>query len=352
MELIEYEELLYEFLHKWDIHNIENMTLQEYVGIRNRDTFCQWIETKTRMLGSIKGMRSIMFGIYERKESTKMPKYYVNDNKYSWLRGYGDSKNTAFENIKKDILKIIDFSQNGKFEQIDNILLSNMFKWKIAYLYSNERLIPIFSTEVLLKIASHYGLKANNKTPISQIQNLMILNKPAHLNVHEFMKLLCSKFIIKKTKNNTTSLNKNQNGQKRIKRKASDRKNTNSQKRTINRSFLVEQKHNKIQEKLKDLLIEQYGKENVILEENYIDVKVIQRDHIIFYEVKSSSYASECIKEALGQILLYSFYDNDNRPKKHIVVGQFPANDNEKKYIEYLKLNLKLEFDYMNIDIE
>jgi len=69
-------------------------------------------------------------------------------------------------------------------------------------------------------------------------------------------------------------------------------------------------------------------------------------------EVKSSSYASECIKEALGQLLLYSLNDNDSRPKKHIVVGQYPATDNDKKYINFLKDNLKLEFDYMNIEIK
>lgn len=66
----------------------------------------------------------------------------------------------------------------------------------------------------------------------------------------------------------------------------------------------------------------------------------------MFYEVKSSSCASECIKETLGQILLYSLKDSDKRPKKHIVVGQYPTIENDKnleylrtKYSEYLPNN-------------
>ena len=96
----ELKELLDEFLNRWQIDDIENMTLQEYVSVGNKDTFCQWVETKTRMLGSIKGMTSIKFGIYERKNPNKKPKNYKNDNKYSWLKAYGNNKNEAFKNVK------------------------------------------------------------------------------------------------------------------------------------------------------------------------------------------------------------------------------------------------------------
>jgi hypothetical protein len=135
----ELKELLDEFLDRWTIENVHNLTLQEYVGLENKDTFCQWVETKTRMLGSIKGMTSIKFGIYERKHPKKRPKNYQNDNQYSWLQGYGDNRKTAFENTKQDIIKIIQLSEVGKFAEIDNILLPDLFKWKVAFLYSNER---------------------------------------------------------------------------------------------------------------------------------------------------------------------------------------------------------------------
>lgn len=135
----QHEELLNEFLDRWTIENVQNLTIQEYVGLGNKDTFCQWVETGTRMLGSIKGMTSIKFGIYERKDPQKEPKKYKNDDRYSWLQRYGDNRETVFKNIKCDIIKIIQLSEVGKFEQIDNIPLPDLFKWKVAFLYSNEK---------------------------------------------------------------------------------------------------------------------------------------------------------------------------------------------------------------------
>ena len=352
MIINELKELLDDFLDRWTIDYVRNLTLQEYVGLGNKDTFCQWVETKTRMLGSIKGMTSIKFGIYERKDPTKKPKYYKNDDDYSWLQGYGNNRKSAFENIKCDIIKIIQLSEAGKFEQINDIVLPDLFKWKVAFLYSDERLIPIYKRDVLFKIANYFGLKTDRNTTISEIQNVMMLNKPAYLNVYEFMKRLYHQFGEKKDTKETVNTSKLK-GQKKITRGATNGRNTDPQIRTRKgSSYRAEQKHNKIQMALFASLKEEHGEENVILEEDFIDIKVIRPDYIAFYEVKSSSYASECIKQALGQILLYSLnYTKlnytDKRPIKHFVVGQYPATDNDNEYIKFLKKNLKFEFDYL-----
>lgn len=350
MTIKELEELLDNFLGKWTIDNVNNLTLQEYVGLGNKDTFCQWVETKTRRLGSIKGLTSIKFGIYERREPNKKPKNYKNDDIYSWLQSYGNDRKEAFEKTKQNIISIIELSEIGKFELIDQIELPDLFKWKVAFLYSNERLIPIYKRDTLFKIAKHFGLITNKKTKISEIQNLMILNKPANLNVYQFMWQLFDQFGDNNEKKDIVGTTNRQ--AQRIRRKAATLRNTTTQIRTVTRSFVAEQKHNKIQEALEKLLTAEYGKQNVILEENYVDIKLLQPTFISFYEVKSAPYASQCIKEALGQILLYSLNDTDNRPKKHYVVGQYPATDNDKKYIDFLKQNLKLEFEYINVDIK
>lgn len=344
----EFEELLYEFLNRWPIEIVENMTLQEYVGVGNQDTFCQWVETKTRMLGSIKGMTSIKFGIYERIKPDVKPQNYENGNKYSWLRRYGNSKTEAFENVKRDVLDIINFAEKGQFEKINEISLPDLFKWKVAFLYSNDRLIPIFSRAMLFEIAENLGLKTNRQTQISEIQEVMIANKPSHKNVYEYMIELDAQFG--KGKDHAVETGEASKG-KAGKRKGTTSRNTQSQIRTINRSYIVEQKHNKIQIALQKQLVEKYGKENVILEENNVDVKLIQPNYLGFYEVKSSSYASACIREALGQILLYSYRDEDEREKKIFVVGQYPPTVQEDAYIEYIKENLNLDFEYLNLDL-
>lgn len=349
MNIDELRELLDQFLDRWPIDKIKSMSLQEYVGLKNKDTFCQWVETKTRMLGSIKGMTSIKFGIYQRQDQAKRPKNYENDDKYSWLAAYGEERGAAFKKVQEEIIKIIQLSELGKFEQIDDLVLPDLFKWKVAFLYSNERLIPIFKNDVLIKIAEHFGLKTNRHTTISQIQKVMMQNKPVNLDVYSFMRQLYDQFG--NTEEAVDVAVAVRHLRKKIRsRKAASKINTEEHIRTaVARSFIAQKKHSKIQQALYKLLCAQYGEENVFPEENFVDIKLIQKDYITFYEVKSSSYASECIKEALGQVLLYSFNDCDERPKKHIVVGQYPANDSDKKYIEFLKQNLKLEFDYINL---
>jgi cellobiose-specific phosphotransferase system component IIB len=352
MTISELKHLLANFLERWTVAEIKKMQLTDYVGIGNKDTFCQWVETKTRMLGSIKGMTSIKFGIYERNDPSVKPQNYQNDEKYSWLAAYGNDREEAFKRIKEEIIEIVNLSEIGKFHLIDNIKLPDLYKWKVAFLYSNERLIPFFKRDALLKVAEHFGLQTSSNTKVSEIQNLMMVNKPANLNVYEFMRMLDRQFNKVETEDDSEAFEIPNEKQNRILRKAAIGRDTTQQIRTITTSFVVEQKHNKIQEELKRLLIEEYGQSNVILEENYVDVKLLQPDSISFYEVKSSSYASECIKEALGQILLYSFNDTDKRSKKHFVVGQYPPTENDKKYIAFLKENLNLEFDYISVAIK
>ncbi|WP_159798926.1 hypothetical protein [Flavobacterium sp. MK4S-17] len=336
--------LLNEFLGLWTLAVVEVMSIDQFVGVGNKDTFCQWVETKTRSLGSIKGRPgSIKFGIYERKDPSKKPKNYKGDNRYSWIKAYGDNAEIAFKTAREDVVKIINLSFKGEFRDIDDIRLPDMFKWKIAFLYSNERLIPIYKREVLFKIARHFGMITTRRTKISEIQELMINNKPAELNVYEYMWLLYKRFGLELDDEivSTTGKAQGKGGTK-------DR-NTNRQERGSSKPYTAEQKHNIIQQKLYSRLVAEHGEENVIMEQNRVDIKLFHLNFICFYEVKSASFAAECVKQALGQILLYSINDTDSRPKKHIVVGQYPPTEIDLKYINFIKQNLKVEFDYLAV---
>jgi len=335
-------EILYNFLARWNIENLKSMTLNEYVSLGDKDTFCQWLETKTRSLGSIKGINSSKFGIYKRNKTRTPPKNLVSDSSHSWQKFYGKTKDEAFENIKNEILSIIEYSQKGRFEELDNLHLTQFVKWKIAYLFSNERLIPIFKNSVLHAIATSYGMTVSKKTKTSEIQNLIIKNKPAHLSIYEYAHMLYSKF-------GGTDKAKSP---RKTKRKATDKKPTENQHRNGAGSYIASQKHNLIQEKLKLILIEKYGKEAVFLEENYVDVKVVLPEKIILFEVKSSSYASDCVKEALGQILSYLYNDDDKREKHLFVAGQYKPNDDEVGYIKFIKTQLKVNFNYMSVALD
>lgn len=339
-------EILNEFLNKWDIGAIKFMKLEQYVSVGDKDTFCQWLETKTRALGSIKGINSSKFGIYKRSEPDAKPKNLVSDSIYSWQRFYGENRKDAFQNVKAEILKIIEYSEKGDFEKIDNLHLTLFVKWKIAYLYSNERLIPIFKKSVLQKIAENYGLTVTRKTKTSEIQYLIIANKPSHLSIYQFADLLYEKFG--RDNGKTTNTGK----KRKTKRKGTTSRNSTMQKRKGNTSYLAEQKHNKIQEVLQQQLEHKYGKDRVILEEDYVDIKVKLENEIHFYEVKSSAFASDCIREGLGQVISYMQKDDDDRTKLLFIAGQYEPNQDESDYLNFVKKKLKIDFDYVSVELK
>lgn len=342
---IESRKVLDGFLKRWSVDKVKSMTLEEYVSTGNKDTFCQWVETKTKLLGGIQGMNSSKFGIYKRGDSLKRPKNLVSDSIYSWQKYYGINREDAFENIKEEILQIIEYSQKGQFEKIDNVHLTSIVKWKIAYLYSNERLIPIFKKSILQKIASSYGMRVNKATKHSEMQKVMISSKPVSVSIYDHADYLYIKYG-KMAKKEKVEIPKNRN------RTPVESKSTTEQIRKGSKSYVASQKHNLIQIKLKDLLEEIYGVGSAVLEKNYVDVKVVLQNEICLYEVKSSAYASDCVKEALGQILFYACHDADERRKRLFVVGQYAPTEKEIEYINFIKKNLNIEFDYINVSLD
>jgi hypothetical protein len=58
-------------------------------------------------------------------------------------------------------------------------------------------------------------------------------------------------------------------------------------------------------------------------------------------------------REALGQLLDYHWNDKNTNKinSKIVVVGVSKPTKNENKYIDFLKENLKIEFDYQYLNI-
>ena len=68
-----------------------------------------------------------------------------------------------------------------------------------------------------------------------------------------------------------------------------------------------------------------------------------------FFEIKTVS-AKRSIREALGQILEYAHYPNEDRADKLFIVGPEPADKQDKLYMQYLrsKYNLPIWFRWFS----
>ncbi len=126
-------------------------------------------------------------------------------------------------------------------------------------------------------------------------------------------------------------------------------KNIDDQLRKINTQYIADAYHNRIQNKLYDLLVNEYGITKVKMELDYIDVLVTLKDKAILYEVKPYENARPCFRSAVGQLIEYSWFKKKhfpNRKIKLVIVGPEKLSSAEKKYFNYLKKITKVPLEY------
>lgn len=171
------QQLWDDFLVRWPIEKLKNLTLAEYVSVNDKDTFTYWLESKTKPLGSIQGNTSIKFGIYKRDEGAepKPQAHITHGEEYSWQNRYGANEQDAFDHVLEMIVEIAIAAQAGNLKIIDGIKCYPLVKWKIAFLYQNQQqpsLVNIFSKPALDAL-----IASQEKLPFSSIYQRLITDK-------------------------------------------------------------------------------------------------------------------------------------------------------------------------------
>ncbi len=342
--------LLKTFLNRWSLKKVKKMTISEYSQLNNNDTFCYWVEYKTQKLANISGSaNSFKFEIFERKDKSKIYKTddYKKDELYSWRKRAGSTREEAFTKTKLNIIRIIKSSLAGNFGEIDSkeITLSPIFKWKIAFLYSDKRLLAISDKKSVKWLAEQYKMKNFKNARISSVHRFLIeqIDNNNYWNNIAEMWELCDLF----KKNEQVII---------IERKLRGRKGTTIKKSNeyyrvidIHKKILIIRKHNKIQKTLYEKLVSKFGKKAVEMEMNFIDIRVELENKVIFFEVKCADSATKCIRVALGQIIEYAFKDNTKKEKVIVIYGDKKPNHNEDEYILQLTNFLSdLSFSYFH----
>lgn len=176
--------LLYrQFQETFPIESLKDMTLDEYTNLDKASSFCYWLEFRTYELGSIRGGSAYKFGIFKfNKAPTDNKQMYSHDESYSWYSRLGNTAIEVFALIKNTIIKIVKFAQLGDWSKIENLemekVLGPLIIWKIAFLYSNERLLPIYDKDGwLVPLAEHFGLSAAKKSSRAELYEYLLSQK-------------------------------------------------------------------------------------------------------------------------------------------------------------------------------
>ena len=141
-----------DFLKAFPYEKAMLMTLEDYSGIatENDNYFCRWVEFKAKDLGGIRGGSAYKYGIYRVRNDENPPRNGYTENGYAWLKEVGTTFEEASNYVLTNIKKVIQAAHKGRFEEIDGIDgFFDVFKWKVAFLYSEKKLVPIYKVESL-----------------------------------------------------------------------------------------------------------------------------------------------------------------------------------------------------------
>lgn len=136
-----------------------------------------------------------------------------------------------------------------------------------------------------------------------------------------------------------------------IKGKTRTKIDTSKQYRTGSAAYVADAAHNILQEKVYKYLCERFGITNVELERDNIDITLNRSNAITLYEVKPYLSTERCIREALGQLLLYSYRYHVQSVGQRLqlaVVGPNKPSSQDRKFLQYVKDSIRLPIEYMN----
>ena len=187
MDYKEQHELNEEFLKRFPLEKLKDMTLDQYTNLNRSDSFCYWLEFKSKILGSVNGSNSYKFGIFRYNQKPKDNNNCLYDDKYTWWAFLGETASEAFEKVKKAVITAAESGRNGNLNDIEaiNNEIGPMIKWKIAFIYSNETIIPYYSFDRLRVIGEKMGMTIARNTTIADIQRFLI-NERKGRDIHEY----------------------------------------------------------------------------------------------------------------------------------------------------------------------
>lgn len=133
-----------------------------------------------------------------------------------------------------------------------------------------------------------------------------------------------------------------------------NKKNDNPERVNTKETIVVTNLHDELKEKLYFQLSQKYGVDNVGTEicigQKKIDLVVKNKDSYDLYEVKTSQEVRTCIREAMGQIIDYAFFECEDKVGKMTIVGQTQISQEAAEYLENIRIKHNLPIYYESVN--
>lgn len=151
----ELRELREEFVRRFPKESLPGLTLEQYALGHEafRDSFCYWIEFKTKRLGHMGG-NVWKFGVWwDKKESD-----------WRWNKFFNSTAD-AFGQIKAVLVALVEAVEQGRFGELDDIggLFGHGLRVKPLTLYFPDDLLPVWQPDHIAHFLKLFGVEAQGE---------------------------------------------------------------------------------------------------------------------------------------------------------------------------------------------
>lgn len=151
------------FLNLYPVERIPSLTLNDFAfakkGYGNRDSFCNLMYSGTEHIATTGGVYISIFGLYY----VDGDKLTLND-KYKKL--FGEDKEAAFSQIKKEIYQLIISIDSDDYEIIEMLNLNSNFANRILAVYYPEKVLPICTANMMAEVCEAIELERTTEKDI------------------------------------------------------------------------------------------------------------------------------------------------------------------------------------------
>lgn len=189
------EELRSSFTKDFSIASIQRLSLDEYIeGKGSHSSFCYRLERQLDKLGNMRGSTSAVFVVYFGKDGKdSIPKY-----RFTSKLGKVSNEHEALENVKLEIVRLIEAGRNNDEEEIKNNRLADLFKYKILGTYYPSTFLNLYSHRHLDYFIGQLGLNPEHKSVLDKQKALLNFKNSDEIMVNwsnlEFNSFLYSTF--------------------------------------------------------------------------------------------------------------------------------------------------------------
>ena len=103
---------------------------------------------------------------------------------------------------------------------------------------------------------------------------------------------------------------------------------------------------------IKKALEKQYGKGTVEAQRNFTDLTLTTENRRVLVEIKTSENARQAIRDALGQLLDYAYFDKrEQEYTELVIIGRGSATRETRRYLDNIRGRFGLKINYLQYQI-